>query len=91
MWRQLELVADVIAAFSSIGDVDGEDQSFVAQRFHSMHDLFGQLSVPVDVQLEPAVAVWCCSSNLLHGAGGVRAGDVAGVEGLGGCVGKSLL
>lgn len=85
MGRQLELVADVVAALPRVGDVDGENQGLVAQRLHPVHDLFRQLSVPVDVQLEPAVAIGCSSHDFLHRAGGVGAGDVAGVESLSGC------
>lgn len=85
MGRQLELVADVVAALPSVWDVDGEDQGLVAQRLHPVHDLFRQLPVPVDVQLEPAVAIGCGSHDFLYRAGGVGAGDVAGVERLSGC------
>lgn len=84
MGRQLELVADVVAALPRVGDVDGEDEGLVAEPLHAVHDLLRQLAVPVDVQLEPAVPVWCGGHDLLHGAGGVGAGDVAGVEGLSG-------
>lgn len=82
--RQLELVSNVIAALPSVGDVHGEDERLVAQRLYTVHDLFGQLPVPVHVQLEPAVTVGRGRHDLLHRAGGVCAGDVAGVEGLGG-------
>lgn len=89
MGRQLELVADVVATLPGVWDVDSEDQGLVAQRLHPVHDLFRQLPVPVDVQLEPAVAIGCGGHDLLHGAGGVGAGDVAGVESLSGCQGRS--
>lgn len=66
MWWQLELVADVIAALSSVRDVNGEDQSLVAEPLYTVHDLFRQLPIPVHVKLEPPVTVWCCCHNLLH-------------------------
>lgn len=83
--RQLELVADVVAALASVGDVDGEDEGLVAERLDAVHDLLRQFAVPVHVQLEPAVTVGCSRHDLLHRAGGVSAGDVAGVQGLCGC------
>lgn len=64
--RQLELVADVVAALPGVGDVDGEDQGLVAERLHAVHDLLGQLPVPVHVQLEPAVTVRRRRHDLLH-------------------------
>lgn len=85
---QLELVANVVAALSSVGDVDRKDQSFVAKGLHPVHQLLRQFPVPVHIQLEPAVTVWSCCNNLLHRAGRVCAGDVAGVESLGGCMVK---
>lgn len=85
VWRQLELVADVVAPFARVGDVHSEDQRLVAERLHAVHNLLRQLPVPVHVQLEPAVAVRRGRHYLLHRAGGVSAGDVAGVEGLCGC------
>lgn len=88
MGWQLELVADVVAALPRVGDVHGEDQGLVAERLHAVHDLLGQLPVPVDVQLEPAVAIGRGGHDFLHRTGGVGAGDVAGVEGLSGCEGR---
>lgn len=66
MWRQLELVADVIAALSGVGHVSGEDQGLVAQGLDTLHNLFRKLAVPVHVQLEPAVAVRGGSNDLFH-------------------------
>lgn len=66
VWRQLELVADVVAALSSVGDIDGEDQGLVAEGLYTVNNMFRQLPVPVHVQLEPAVAVWRCCYDLLH-------------------------
>lgn len=40
VWRQLELVADVVAALSGVGDIDGEDERLVAERLHAVYDLF---------------------------------------------------
>lgn len=85
VWWQLELIADVVASLPRVGDIDGEDKGLVAQRLHAVHNLLRQLAVPVDVELEPAVAVGRGRHDLLHRAGGVGAGDVAGVEGLSGC------
>lgn len=85
MGGQLELVADVVAALPRVGHVDGEDEGLVAERLHAVHDLFRQLPVSVDVELEPAVAIGRGGHNFLHRAGGVGAGDVAGIEGLSGC------
>lgn len=88
MRRQLELVADVVAPLAGVGHVHGEDQGLVAQRLHTVDDLLGQLAVTVDIQLEPAVAVGGRRHDLLHRAGGVGAGDVAGVERLRRCGAK---
>lgn len=88
--RQLELVADVVAALPRVGHVDCEDQRLVAERLHAVHHMFRQLPVSVHIQLEPAVAVGCCCHDLLHRARGICAGDVAGVEGLGGCGTKAV-
>lgn len=85
MWRQLELVADVVAALAGVRHVHSQHQRLVAQGLHAVHDLLRQLAVPVQVELEPAVAVWRGSYDLLHRAGGVGAGDVAGVERFCGC------
>lgn len=40
MWWKFELVANVIAALSSIGDVDSEDQCLVPERLYAVHHLF---------------------------------------------------
>lgn len=85
MWWQLELVADVVAALTGVRDVHRQHQRLVAEGLHAVHGLFRQLAVPVQIQLEPAVTVWCSGYDLLHGAGGVGAGDVAGVERFCGC------
>lgn len=85
MWRQLELVADVVAALAGVRDVHRQHQRLVAQRLHPVHNLLRQLAVPVQIQLEPAVTVGRGGYDLLHGAGGVGAGDVAGVERFCGC------
>lgn len=85
MWRQLELVADVVAALAGVRHVHRQHQCLVAQGLHAVHDLLRQLAVAVQIELEPAVAVWRGGYDLLHGAGGVGAGDVAGVERFCGC------
>lgn len=85
MRRQLELVADVVAALAGVRDVHRQHQRLVAEGLHAVHDLLRQLAVPVQIQLEPAVTVWRGGYDLLHGAGGVGAGDVAGVERFCGC------
>lgn len=85
MGGQLELVADVVATLPRVWDVNGEDEGLVTERLHPVHDLLRQLPVPIDVQLEPAVAVGCGGHDFLHRAGGVGAGDVTGVESLSGC------
>lgn len=85
MWRQLELVADVVAALAGVRHVHRQHQRLVAEGLHAVHDLLRQLAVPVQIQLEPAVTVRCGGYDLLHGAGGVGAGDVAGVERFRGC------
>lgn len=85
MWRQLELVADVVAALAGVWHVHRQHQRLVAEGLHAVHDLLRQLTVPVQIQLEPAVTVRCGGYDLLHGAGGVGAGDVAGVERFRGC------
>lgn len=66
MWWKFELVANVIAALSSIGDVDSEDQCLVPEGLYAVHHLFRQLPVSVHIQLEPAVTVGCCRHDLLH-------------------------
>jgi len=74
------VVTYVVAALAGVGHVDGQHQGLVAQRLHALDDLLRQLAVAVHVQLEPAEAVGRRRHDLLHGAGGVGAGDVAGVD-----------
>ncbi len=82
-WK-LKLVAYVTAAFASVRHIHCKNQSFVAECLHSVHNLLRELTVPVQVQLEPTKPVGRCCDNLLHWTCGVCASYVTGVHCLSG-------
>lgn len=78
--RQAEAVADVVASLARVGQVSSEDQGLESQVLCLLDQLLGSRPVAVDVELEPAQPAGRGSRDLLQSAGGVGAGDVAGVH-----------
>lgn len=64
-WK-FELVTDVITPFPCVRHVHCEDQGLVAEALDAVNNVFRQLSVPIHIELEPAVAIGSCCYNLLH-------------------------
>lgn len=81
--RKAESIADIVASLACVGQIRGEDEALEARGLCPSDQLLGSCSVAVDVELEPAEAAGRGRRDLLQRAGGVGAGNVAGVHGSG--------
>lgn len=78
--RKTETIADIVASLACVGQIRGEDEALEAQGLRPLDQLLGSCPVAVDVELEPAEATGRGCGDLLQRAGGVGAGNVAGVH-----------
>lgn len=78
--RQAEAVADIVASLACVGQIGGEDQGLESQGLCLLEQPLGSRPVALDVELEPAQAARRGRRDLLQRAGGVGAGNVAGVH-----------
>lgn len=83
MGRKPETITDIITSFACVGQVRGEDEGLEAQGLSPLDQLLRNCPVAVDVELEPSEAPRGSCGDFLQRAGGVRAGNVAGVHGIG--------
>lgn len=83
--RKAETIADVITSFACVGQIRGKDEAPETQGLRPLDQLLGNRPVAVNVELEPLEAARGSRRDLLQRAGGIRAGDVAGVHGFGRC------
>lgn len=78
--RKAETIADIVASLARVGQIRSEDEGLEAQGLCPPDQLPGSRPVAVDVELEPAEAAGRSRGDLLQRAGGVGAGNVAGVH-----------
>lgn len=81
--RKPETITDIITSFACVGQICGEDEALEAQGLSPLDQLLRNCPVAVDVELEPSETPRGSRGDLLQRAGGVRAGNVAGVHGIG--------
>lgn len=81
--RKPETITDIITSFACVGQICGEDEALEAQGLSPLDQLLRNCPVAVDVELEPSEAPGGGCRDFLQRAGGVRAGNVAGVHGIG--------